>query len=59
MQNTYILAMFFQNQMIFLSTLQQDGMSNGKKTKRDFIQLIITCIYIERFEVWAIHMSGF
>jgi len=51
MQNTYILAMFFQNQMIFLLTLQQDGMSNSKKTRGGLIQLIITCIYIERFYV--------
>lgn len=47
MQNTYILATFVQNQMIFLSTLQQDGMSNSKKMKRDFIQVIINCIYIK------------
>lgn len=32
-QNIYILAMFFQNQMIFLSALQQGGMSSNEKTK--------------------------
>lgn len=49
MQNTYILAMFFQSQMIFLSALQRGGMSSNEKTKGGCILLTITHIYIEHF----------